>query len=35
VSQTARSRNLSLRVAAYTVGLGKLQAVYRERELFP
>ncbi|MCU0659469.1 MAG: Glu/Leu/Phe/Val dehydrogenase [Polyangiaceae bacterium] len=35
VSQAARSRNLSLRVAAYTVGLGRLQAVYRERELFP
>jgi glutamate dehydrogenase/leucine dehydrogenase len=35
VSQLARGRGLSLRVAAYAVALGRLQAVYRERDLFP
>ena len=35
VTQMARARNLSLRVAAYASAIGRLQAVYRERDLFP
>lgn len=35
VSQLARTRGLSLRIAAYATALGRLQAVYRERDLFP
>ncbi len=35
VTQLARTRNLSLRLAAYVVAIGRLQAVYRERDLFP
>jgi len=35
VTQLARSRNLSLRVACYAAAMGRLQAVYRERDLFP
>ncbi|MCS6900431.1 MAG: Glu/Leu/Phe/Val dehydrogenase [Myxococcales bacterium] len=35
ISQLARARGLSLRIAAYAIALGRLQAVYRERDLFP
>lgn len=35
VTQLARARNLSLRVAAYAAGMARLQAAYRERGLFP
>lgn len=35
VTAMARSRNLSLRIAAYAVALKRIQAVYRERDLFP
>lgn len=35
VTQLARTKALSLRIAAYTTALAPLQAVYRERDLFP
>ena len=35
VMQFARSRKCDVRIAAYAVALGRLEAVYREREIFP
>ena len=35
VAETARERNVDSRTAAYIVALGRLQAVYRERGIFP
>jgi glutamate dehydrogenase (NAD(P)+) len=35
VVQFARARKCDLRIAAYAVALGRLEEVYREREIFP
>jgi glutamate dehydrogenase (NAD(P)+) len=35
VTQMARTRKCDLRIAAYAVALGRLEEVYREREIFP
>ena len=35
VADFARTKKVSLRVAAYAVALNRIQAVYREREIFP
>jgi glutamate dehydrogenase (NAD(P)+) len=35
VSDCARAKKISLRIAAYAVALGRIQAVYKEREIFP
>ena len=35
VADFSRTKKVSLRVAAYGVALNRIQAVYREREIFP
>jgi glutamate dehydrogenase (NAD(P)+) len=35
VADFARSKKVSLRIAAYAVALARIQAVYKEREIFP
>jgi len=35
VSDYARQRKVDLRVAAYAVALQRIDAVYKEREIFP
>ena len=35
VSEMARQKKCDLRVAAYAIALQRIEAVYKEREIFP
>ena len=35
VSEMARQKKCDMRVAAYSIALQRIEAVYKEREIFP
>jgi glutamate dehydrogenase (NAD(P)+) len=35
VTDIARQKKCDMRVAAYALALGRIEAVYKEREIFP